>query len=93
MSQTFDSFLTQLERLSRSLRHGRPYEKKSEESYFFRMSKYAPRLVEHIKANPSFVQPDNRRAEILAFLDQEINDLCISRTQCQWGVQCPEDPE
>ena len=57
------------------------------------MSKYAARLVEHIKANPTFVQPENRRSEILSFLDQDITDLCISRTVCQWGVKCPEDPD
>ena len=73
--------------------HGRPYEKKCEESYFFRMSKYQERLIAHIKENPEFVQPAARRSEMLAFLSEPLRDLCISRTVCQWGVQCPEDPD
>eukprot|EP00924_Labyrinthula_sp_SR-Ha-C_P011762 maker-scaffold_69-snap-gene-0.50-mRNA-1 protein AED:0.03 eAED:0.03 QI:87/0.66/0.5/1/1/1/4/0/792 len=73
--------------------HGRPYEKKEEESYFFRMSKYQNQLVEHIKKNPTFIQPETRRHEILRFLEEDLHDLCVSRTQCQWGVACPPDPE
>ncbi|GBG24392.1 Methionine--tRNA ligase [Hondaea fermentalgiana] len=75
--------------------HGRPFEKKSEESYFFRMSKYQDALIKMIKEdNPLFVQPESRRREVLSFLEsQELQDLCISRTVCQWGVKCPEDPE
>ena len=73
--------------------YGRPFEKKCEESYFFRMSKYQDRLIEHIKANPAFIQPATRRSEMLQFLSEPLRDLCISRTVCQWGVQCPEDPD
>mmetsp|Transcript_35871 Transcript_35871/g.57192 ORF Transcript_35871/g.57192 Transcript_35871/m.57192 type:complete len:861 (+) Transcript_35871:164-2746(+) len=75
--------------------HGRKFEKKSEESYFFRMSKYQDRLIKLIKEdNPRFIQPASCKKEILRFIEGEpLHDLCISRTVCQWGVACPEDPE
>ena len=73
--------------------YGRPYEKKEEESYFFRMGKYQDDLVKHIQENPNFVQPESRRAEMLSFLKEPLLDLCISRTVCQWGVRCPFDPD
>jgi len=74
--------------------YGRPYEKKSEESYFFRMSKYQDALLEYIQEkNPLFIQPESRKREILAFLSEPLQDLCVSRTVCQWGIKCPEDPD
>mmetsp|Transcript_4641 Transcript_4641/g.5352 ORF Transcript_4641/g.5352 Transcript_4641/m.5352 type:complete len:617 (-) Transcript_4641:805-2655(-) len=73
--------------------YGRPYEKKEEESYFFRMSKYQKPLLEHFQKHPEFCQPESRRKEILSFLSGELHDLCISRTVCQWGVTCPPDPD
>lgn len=74
--------------------YGRPFEKKSEESYFFRQSKYQDAIIKYIKEeNPAFVQPESRRKEVLGFLSEPLRDVCISRTVCQWGVKCPNDPQ
>jgi len=90
-----EQYVTDLEAESNDYKdeHGRPYEKKSEESYFFRMGKYKEPLLKHILENPEFIQPETRRNEILKFLEMDLNDLCISRTVCQWGITCPFDPE
>jgi len=62
-----------------------------EKSYFFKMSLYQARLVEHIEKNPAFIQPESRRNEILGFLRQPLNDLCISRPKARlaWGIELP----
>ena len=66
-----------------------------EKNYFFRMSKYQDRLINHIEANPSFIQPDHRKNEILGFLNQPLNDLCISRpkSRLSWGIELPFDSD
>ncbi|SHI84753.1 methionyl-tRNA synthetase [Clostridium amylolyticum] len=66
---------------------GRPVEKAKEEAYFFKMSKYAPRLIEHIENHPEFIQPESRRNEMLNnFLKPGLQDLCVSRTSFNWGI-------
>ena len=66
---------------------GRPVEKAKEEAYFFKMSKYAPRLIEHIEANPDFIQPESRKNEMVNnFLKPGLQDLCVSRTSFNWGI-------
>ncbi len=66
---------------------GRPVEKVQEESYFFKMSKYAPRLIQHIKDHPEFIQPPARANEMLNnFLLPGLEDLCVSRTSFKWGI-------
>ena len=66
---------------------GRPVELDSEESYFFNMSKYAPRLIQYINENPEFIQPESRKNEMLNnFLIPGLQDLCVSRTSFDWGV-------
>ncbi|SHK08690.1 methionyl-tRNA synthetase [Anaerobranca californiensis DSM 14826] len=71
---------------------GRPVEKVKEESYFFRMSKYAPQLIKHIEENPDFIQPESRKNEMLNnFLKPGLEDLCVSRTTFDWGVKIPFD--
>ncbi|CAB1254303.1 methionyl-tRNA synthetase [Clostridiaceae bacterium BL-3] len=66
---------------------GRPVEKTSEEAYFFRMSKYAPKLIDYIKAHPDFIQPESRKNEMINnFLKPGLQDLCVSRTSFDWGV-------
>lgn len=58
-----------------------------EEAYFFKMSKYADRLIQHIKENPEFIQPESRKNEMMNnFLLPGLHDLCVSRTSFQWGV-------
>ncbi|MDQ7794414.1 MAG: methionine--tRNA ligase [bacterium] len=63
-----------------------------EEAYFFRLSGYAGRLLEHIEANPDFIQPPSRRNEMVSFIRGGLEDLCVSRTTLTWGVPVPFDP-
>jgi len=70
---------------------GRPVELLKEESYFFRMSKYAGRLLQYIKDNPDFIQPVSRRNEMISFIEGGLEDLCISRTTFDWGIPLPMD--
>jgi len=69
---------------------GRPVEKAKEEAYFFRLSKYADRLVELFKTT-DFLQPETRVNEMLAFIEQGLEDLCISRSSFDWGIPVPMD--
>ena len=70
----------------------RPVELVAEESYFFRMSKYADRLIEYIENNPDFIQPTSRKHEMINnFLKPGLEDLCVSRTTFKWGVPVPFD--
>ena len=70
---------------------GRPVQPVSEEAYFFKISKYADRLLEFIEANPDFIQPVSRRNEMINFIKQGMEDLCISRTSFDWGIPVPID--
>ena len=66
---------------------GRPVEKSKEEAYFFRMSKYADRLIKYIEEHPDFIQPESRKNEMLNnFLRPGLQDLCVSRTSFDWGI-------
>ncbi|SHE41467.1 methionine--tRNA ligase [Clostridium fallax] len=66
---------------------GRPVEKAKEEAYFFKMSKYADRLLKYIEENPNFIQPESRKNEIVNnFLKPGLQDLCVSRTSFNWGI-------
>ncbi len=72
---------------------GRPVEKKTEEAYFFKMSKYADRLIEYIETHPEFIQPESRKNEMLNnFLRPGLQDLCVSRTTFNWGIPVEFDP-
>lgn len=70
---------------------GRPVETVQEESYFFRMSKYQDRLLQFIEENPEFIQPVSRRNEMINFIKQGLEDLCVSRTTFDWGIPVPFD--
>ncbi len=73
---------------------GREVELIAEEAYFFRMSKYAQRLLDHIEAHPEFIQPPSRKNEMVNnFLRPGLEDLCVSRTSFDWGIPVPFDPE
>lgn len=73
---------------------GRDLEMVSEESYFFRMSRYADRLRRHIEENPEFIQPASRKNEMINnFLDPGLEDLCVSRTTFDWGIPVSFDPD
>ncbi|URZ05208.1 methionine--tRNA ligase [Clostridium felsineum] len=66
---------------------GRPVEKTKEEAYFFKMSKYADRLIKYIEEHPDFIQPESRKNEMLNnFLKPGLQDLCISRSSFDWGI-------
>ena len=69
----------------------RPVELVQEESYFFRLSKYAPRLLEYIEEHPEFIQPESRRNEMVNFIKSGLEDLCVSRTTFDWGIPVPID--
>ena len=72
---------------------GRPVQPAKEEAYFFRMSKYAPRLIEHINSHPEFIQPVSRKNEMMNnFLLPGLQDLCVSRTSFKWGIPVTFDP-
>ncbi len=71
----------------------RDVKKLKEKNYFFKMSKYQEQLINHIQANPGFIQPEHRKNEILGFLRQPLGDLCISRpkSRMDWGIEIPFD--
>ncbi len=73
--------------------HQKPPEEISEQNYFFRMSKYQQTLIDHIKNNPDFITPERYRNEVLSFLSEPLEDLCISRptSRLTWGIPLPFD--
>ena len=72
---------------------GRPVQPAREEAYFFKMSKYADRLIEHINTHPEFIQPVSRKNEMMNnFLLPGLQDLCVSRTSFKWGIPVDFDP-
>ena len=72
---------------------GRPVETMKEESYFFKLSKYSDRLLAYINEHPDFIQPVSRRNEMINFIKQGLEDLCISRSTFDWGIKVPFDPK
>ena len=73
---------------------GRPVQPAKEEAYFFKMSKYADRLIEHINTHPEFIQPVSRKNEMMNnFLLPGLQDLCVSRTSFKWGIPVDFDPK
>jgi len=75
--------------------HNNELETITERNYFFKMSKYQQQLIDYINDNPDFIQPKHRRNEILGFLRQPLEDLCISRpkSRLNWGIELPFDKE
>jgi len=69
----------------------RTVEKVQEESYFFRLSGFQDRLIEHINANPDFIAPESRKNEVLRFIESGLHDLSVSRTTFSWGIPVPGD--
>ncbi len=70
---------------------GRPVQKAKEEAYFFRLSKYEDKLLDLFENNPSFLQPETRRNEMIQFVKKGLDDLCISRSTFDWGIPVPID--
>ena len=79
----------------KSVLSGKPLVRYGEDAYFFRLSKWVPKLLAHIEANPDFVAPQARRNEVVSKLNAGVNDLCISRNKSKlpWGVEMPNDPD
>ena len=73
--------------------HKKPVEMLKEENYFFKLSAYAPRLLELYASDPGFIQPESARNEVVRFVEQGLQDLSISRSTFDWGVQIPWDPK
>ena len=71
---------------------GNAVERLSEESYFFRLSQFTEPLLEHYRAHPEFITPENRRNEMTAFVAAGLADLSVSRTSFKWGIPVPDDP-
>lgn len=73
----------------------RQIKKLKEKNYFFRMSNYQDKLIQHIKDHPDFIKPETRKNEILGFLRKPLNDLCISRpkSRLSWGIEIPFDKD
>ncbi|MEO8432948.1 MAG: methionine--tRNA ligase [Acidobacteriota bacterium] len=72
--------------------HGTPCTWTSEENVFFRLSRFAQPLLDHIEAHPEFIRPETRRAEVVSFIRGGLNDLSVSRTKLQWGIPFPGRP-
>lgn len=72
---------------------GAPVEWVEESSYFFKLSAYAEKLLEHYAANPEFIEPESRRNEIISFVKSGLQDISISRTNFKWGVPVPGDED
>ncbi|MBQ3390498.1 MAG: methionine--tRNA ligase [Firmicutes bacterium] len=70
---------------------GRPVEKMKEEAYFFKLSKYQDRLLDLFENHPEFLEPESRRNEMINFVKQGLDDLCISRSTFDWGIPVPID--
>ncbi len=73
--------------------HNRPVEWLKEETYFFRLSKYAARLLDHYRENPGFIEPEGRRNEVVSFIENGLKDLSVSRTSFTWGIPVPGNPK
>ncbi len=71
---------------------GSPVEWTAEESWFFKLSAYQQKLLDHYAANPQFIRPESRRNEVLRFVEGGLSDLSISRTSFDWGVPAPGSP-
>ena len=78
----------------RSSVSGKPLVRHAEDAWFFRLSKWVPKLIQHIESNPVFLVPKARRNEVLGLLRKGVDDLCISRSKDRlpWGVEMPNDP-
>ena len=72
---------------------GRKTIKVQEESYFLRLKKYEKQLLDYIKENEDFIQPASRRNEVISFIEQGLEDLCVSRTSFKWGVPVKSNPK
>ena len=73
--------------------HERPLDRLAEDSYFFKLSAFQERLLEHYERHPEFIQPESRRNEVISFVRGGLQDLAVSRVSVRWGIPVPDDPE
>jgi methionyl-tRNA synthetase len=73
--------------------NGKPLTRYEESTYFFRLKKYVPRILQHIADHPEFIQPESRRNEVVSKLKMDVEDLSISRASLEWGIKMPNDPK
>ncbi len=71
----------------------KPLRRVQEENYFFRLSAYGDRLLQHIEAHPEFLQPDFRRNEVISFINQGLRDMSVTRANNGWGIPVPDEPD
>ncbi len=71
----------------------KPLKRVQEENYFFRLSAYGDRLLAHIESHPEFLQPDFRRNEVIAFIQQGLRDASVTRANNGWGIPVPDEPD
>lgn len=88
-----EAYFTEDELVDGKTPGGHPVTWTIEPSYFFRLSKYGPQLLELLRANPGFVRPESRYNEVLRFVEGGLQDISISRTTINWGVPSPSDPK
>ena len=91
-----EEFVTETEAKAaeyKSVISGRPLVRYKEPTWFFRLSKYAARVLEHIQTHPDFIHPETRRNEVISKLKAGVDDLSISRATLKWGIQLPHDPD
>jgi methionyl-tRNA synthetase len=91
-----EEFVTETEAKAaqyKSVISGRSLVRYKEPTYFFRLSKYAPRVLEYIETHPDFINPEARRNEVISKLKGGVDDLSISRATLKWGIAMPNDPE
>ena len=90
-----EEFVTETEAKERNFLafNKKPLVRYAEPTYFFRLKKYAPRVLEHIEKHPEFVRPEARRNEVVSKLKQGVEDLSISRASLKWGIEMPNDPK
>ena len=88
-----EAYYTEKELVDGKAPSGRPVERVREQSYFFRLSKYADALIKLYESEPQRVMPEGRRNEVLSFLREGLRDLSLSRTTFTWGIPVPGDPK
>ncbi len=90
-----EEFVTETEAKDRNFLafNRKPLVRYKEPTYFFKLAKYAPRVLEFIESHPQFIQPPSRRNEVISKLKQGVDDLSISRATLKWGIPLPNDPE
>ncbi|MFW5680953.1 MAG: methionine--tRNA ligase [Pseudomonadota bacterium] len=87
-----EAFYAESELVDGKAPSGAPVEWVEEPSYFFRLSAWQDRLLEHYRTHPDFILPDSRRNEVMRFVEGGLQDLSVSRTSFSWGIEVPNDP-